>query len=80
MAGLDLAPRRRLADAVAAAVRVRPRVRGRQLIDAGIEPGPWVGRALQETRDAIVDGEIEPEQSLEYALRMAEASSTGAVE
>ena len=71
MAGLDLAARRRLADAVAAAVRIQPQVRGQQLIDAGIEPGRWVGRALKQTRDAIVDGEIDEDRSLEYALAMA---------
>ncbi len=71
MAGIDLAARRRIADAVAASVRVRPQVRGRQLIAAGIEPGPWVGRALIQTRDAIVDGEIKEDQSTEFALETA---------
>jgi tRNA nucleotidyltransferase (CCA-adding enzyme) len=71
MAGLDLEPRRRIADAVEAAVRVRPRVSGRQLVDSGIAPGPWVGHALKQTRDAIVDGEIHENQSLEHALTAA---------
>lgn len=71
MAGSDLAARRKIADAVAASVRIRPQVRGRQLIEAGIEPGPWVGRALVQTRDAIVDGEIKADQSAEFALDMA---------
>jgi len=71
MAGIDLAARRRIADAVAASVRIRPQVRGRQLIEAGIEPGPWVGRALLQTRDAIVDGEIKEDQSMDFALEMA---------
>jgi tRNA nucleotidyltransferase (CCA-adding enzyme) len=71
MAGIDLAARRRLADAVAASVRVRPQVRGRQLVDAGIEPGPWVGLALLQTRDAIVDGEIKEDESAEFALALA---------
>ena len=42
------------------------------LVDAGIEPGPWVGHALKQTRDAIVDGEINEDQSLEHALTAAE--------
>jgi tRNA nucleotidyltransferase (CCA-adding enzyme) len=71
MAGIDLAARRRIADALAASVRVQPQTRGRQLIDAGIEPGPWVGLALLQTRDAIVDGEIEVEQSMDFALATA---------
>ncbi len=71
MAGIDLAARRRLADAVAASVRVRPQVRGRQLIDAGVEPGPWVGRALLQTRDAIVDGEINADRSFDFARASA---------
>jgi tRNA nucleotidyltransferase (CCA-adding enzyme) len=71
MAGIDLAARRRIADAVAASVRVRPQIRGRQLIAAGIEPGPWVGRALLQTRDAIVDGEIKEDQAMEFALETA---------
>ena len=71
MAGIDLDARRRLADAVEAAVRIQPMVRGQQLIDAGVAPGPWVGSALKRVRDAIVDGEISEDQSLEYALSMA---------
>lgn len=71
MAGIDLEARRRIADAVEAAVRVQPRVSGRQLVDAGIEPGPCVGQALKRTRDAIVDGEIDEDRSREYALAVA---------
>ena len=80
MAGVDLEARRRLADAVEAAVRVQPKVRGRQLVEAGIEPGPWVGHALKHTRDALVDGEIDEGQSLEYALTVARETHEGTPE
>jgi tRNA nucleotidyltransferase (CCA-adding enzyme) len=71
MAGLDLDERRRVADAVEAAVRIQPSVSGRQIVDAGIASGPWVGQALKRTRDAIVDGEIDKEGSLVFALAFA---------
>jgi len=71
MAGMDIADRRRLADAFAAAVRVDPPVTGGQLVDAGIDGGPWIGEALKRTRDAMVDGEITKEDALEYALACA---------
>jgi len=71
MAGIDLEARRRLADAIEAAVRVQPQISGRHLVDAGIESGPWVGLALKQTRDAIVDGEIDADDSLSYASEVA---------
>ncbi len=80
MAGIDLEARRRLADAVEAEIRIHPGVSGQQLIDAGIEPGPRVGRALKRTRDAIVDGTIDEGQSLEYALSVATATDEGSPE
>ncbi len=74
MAGVDLDAARRLADAVEASVRVRVPVTGRQLVDAGVPPGPWVGRALGLTRDAIVDGTIGDSDSLEFAIDAARQS------
>jgi len=71
MAGIDLESRRRIADAVEAVFRVRPRVSGGELVKAGIEPGPWVGQALKRTRDAIVDGVIDEDASREYAMAVA---------
>ena len=71
MAGVDLDAARRLAEAVEASVRVRPPVTGRQLVDAGVPPGPWVGRALRLTRDAIVDGTIGEGDSLDFAINAA---------
>ncbi|MCU0304340.1 MAG: CBS domain-containing protein [Thermoanaerobaculales bacterium] len=78
MADLGLEGGRRLAAAVEAAVRVRPPVSGRQIVDAGVDSGPWVGRALKRTRDAIVDGEIDAGDSFEYALAAAREGRTEA--
>ena len=77
MAGVDIEDRRRLADAVATAVRVRPPVAGRQLVDVGIDGGPWVGEALKKTRDAMVDGKITEDEALEYALACARRIQRG---
>jgi tRNA nucleotidyltransferase (CCA-adding enzyme) len=78
MAGVDLDAARRIADAVEASVRVRVPVTGRQLVDAGVPPGPWVGRALRLTRDAIVDGTIGDRDSLEFAIDAAWQSQEAA--
>ena len=81
MAGLDREERWRLADAAEAAARVRPPVRGRDLLQAGVPPGPHVGRAIQQARDALVDGEIAPEEALGFAVerasRLLEAEGDG---
>jgi tRNA nucleotidyltransferase (CCA-adding enzyme) len=74
MSGVDLEAARRLAEAVEASVRVRAPVTGRQLVDAGVPPGPWVGRALRLTRDAIVDGTIGEGESLDFAIKAARQS------
>jgi tRNA nucleotidyltransferase (CCA-adding enzyme) len=73
MAGVELHARRLLADAAVAAARVTPPITGQQMVDAGIEPGPQVGRALRRTRDAIVDGAIDRDEALNFAV--AEAKS-----
>ncbi len=41
---------------------------GADLVAAGVPPGPAVGEALRRTRAALVDGEIQPEQALAFAL------------
>jgi tRNA nucleotidyltransferase (CCA-adding enzyme) len=71
MASVELEPRRVLADAVDAAARVRSPVLGRQLLAAGIAPGPHIGEALQRTRDALVDGDIRSQEALVYAIEAA---------
>jgi tRNA nucleotidyltransferase (CCA-adding enzyme) len=71
MAGLEIDARRLVADAVEAAVRVRPPVTGGEIVSSGVPPGPHVGLALRRTRDALVDGEIDDERAFEYAVRVA---------
>jgi hypothetical protein len=71
MAGQEIAARRRVADAVEAAVRVRPPVTGGEIVASGIAPGPHVGLALRRTRDALVDGEIDADGAFEYAVDVA---------
>ena len=46
-------------------------IRGRDLLAAGVPPGPAVGRALERTRAALEDGRIGPAEQLEFALRSA---------
>ncbi len=71
MSELPLESRRTLAAAAVAGARVRLPVSGQQLIDAGVSPGPHVGRALRLTRDALIDDMIHPEDSLAWALETA---------
>ncbi|MEO8188915.1 MAG: hypothetical protein ABI682_01130 [Acidobacteriota bacterium] len=46
-------------------------IRGADLLRAGIPPGPRVGRALAETREALGRGTIAPDEELEFALEAA---------
>lgn len=48
--------------------RVALAVRGGDLLAAGNAPGPWIGEALRATRRARLDGRIEAEDELRYAL------------
>ena len=51
---------------------VRLDITGDDLIAAGVEPGPALGRALAETLRAKLDGEIDGrEEELRYALQVA---------
>jgi tRNA nucleotidyltransferase (CCA-adding enzyme) len=51
---------------------VRLEIAGDDLIAAGVEPGPALGRALTETLRAKLDGEVEGrDEELRYALRVA---------
>jgi tRNA nucleotidyltransferase (CCA-adding enzyme) len=51
---------------------VRLDITGDDLIAAGVEPGPALGRALSETLRAKLDGEVEGrEDELRYALQVA---------
>jgi len=46
-------------------------IRGRDLLRAGVSPGPSVGKALARTLAARRDGKIPREAELEYALKAA---------
>jgi tRNA nucleotidyltransferase (CCA-adding enzyme) len=51
---------------------VRLDITGDDLIAAGVEPGPALGRALAETLRAKLDGELDGrDDELRYALRVA---------
>jgi tRNA nucleotidyltransferase (CCA-adding enzyme) len=43
-------------------------ISGEDLLAEGFEPGPWIGRALDAVRNARLDGNIETEAELEFAL------------
>ncbi len=54
---------------------VRLEIDGSDLLEAGIEEGPAVGRGLRAARAAKLDGEIEgPEAELAVALQSARAT------
>ena len=47
-------------------------ITGDDLVAAGVEPGPALGRALSETLRAKLDGEVDGrDEELRYALRVA---------
>ncbi len=54
--------------------RVALAIRGADLIQAGIRPGPAVGQGLAAARRARLDGQIEPHQELACALAGARAA------
>jgi tRNA nucleotidyltransferase (CCA-adding enzyme) len=72
-AGLPAAFRARLLDARRAASGLRLRIRGRDLLAAGVAPGPAIGRALSATLSARRDGAIRAEEELSFALEAARA-------
>ena len=43
-------------------------ISGEDLLAEGFEPGPWIGRALDAVRNARLDGSIEAEAELGFAL------------
>lgn len=71
MASLPLEARRVVAEAAEAAARASLPVSGRQLVDAGIPPGPHVGRTIKLTRDALIDGVMSDDEALAWALETA---------
>lgn len=49
-------------------------IRGSDLLAAGFPPGPRIGEALKATRRARLDGRIEADEELRYALEVKEGS------
>lgn len=64
------AERKKTARAIAAA-HLELRVRGSDLVAAGVPAGPRIGRALAATRAARQQGTIAPEEELRFALHAA---------
>jgi tRNA nucleotidyltransferase (CCA-adding enzyme) len=71
MAELELEPRRLLAHAAEAAHHTPAPVNGQDLLDAGLPPGPTIGRAIAAARRAVIDGAVRPEDALDFAIRAA---------
>ncbi len=63
---LPLSSRRRLLAREEAPVRLR--IRGQDLVDAGVSPGPQMGAALARTLSARREGRISEEEELPFAL------------
>jgi hypothetical protein len=63
--------RARLLEARRAAPGLRLRIRGADLLAAGVPPGPAIGRALSATLCARRDGAIRAEEELSFALEAA---------
>jgi tRNA nucleotidyltransferase (CCA-adding enzyme) len=59
---------RRLLEARKAA-GLRLKIRGRDLLEAGVPAGPAIGRALSATLSARRDGTIRPDEELAFALK-----------
>jgi tRNA nucleotidyltransferase (CCA-adding enzyme) len=62
---------RRLLEARHAATTLSLTIRGRDLLAAGVAPGPAIGRALSATLSARREGAIRPEEELSFALKAA---------
>ena len=62
---------RRLLEARHAAATLSLTIRGRDLLAAGVAPGPAIGRALSATLSARREGAIRPEEELSFALKAA---------
>ncbi len=52
------------------------RIGGRDLLTAGLPPGPRIGAALRATREARIDGRVSAEDELTYALRAADGGGS----
>jgi tRNA nucleotidyltransferase (CCA-adding enzyme) len=54
---------------------VKVSLTGQELIEGGLSPGPEIGRALEATREARLDGVISRKDELDYALNVSKSSS-----
>jgi tRNA nucleotidyltransferase (CCA-adding enzyme) len=54
--------------------RLELRLRGADLLAAGVAPGPPIGQALEKVRRARLDGRIGPEDERDYALAFLAAA------
>jgi hypothetical protein len=57
-------------------METRLRIRGRDLIAAGVPAGPRIGRALEATLSARRDGKLSLRGELAYAVRTALAEAS----
>ncbi len=78
MAGVEEPDRKRLAAALERSARLELPVTGRDLVAAGVPPGPHIGRALKAARRALLDGEVDREGARELALAVARRELGGA--
>jgi tRNA nucleotidyltransferase (CCA-adding enzyme) len=69
MAQLGLEGRRSLAEAAEAAVRRAAPLSGRDLLDAGVSQCRHIGPAIKTTRAALLDGVIDEDGALEFAVQ-----------
>lgn len=51
---------------------------GQELVEAGIAPGAWIGRALELTREARLNGTITAREELDFALNLLKKENSGA--
>jgi len=75
MALLPMEERRLLAERAEKGCALVMPLRGRDLIEAGLRESPGIGSILEATRRAILDGDIQPTDALEFALHLAEEAS-----
>jgi len=76
MSLLPLSPRRMLAERAESGLLFQLPIGGWDLREAGVEESPQIGRVLEATRDAILDGITRPEDALAFALRLANKENT----
>lgn len=51
---------------------------GQELLEAGVPPGAWIGRALESTREARLNDTITAREELDFALNLLQKENSGA--